>query len=159
MFYTRNLEEMLLHISVSVCTFSVMCFSSLRTQVSHTSTQFCSTLTFYCISETVSLADLPGGVQCSPRHHPSVACVVPAVVDQKWHGSTRWQAISDLVCSNMFIACKFWPINCTTWGCLRRGNVGVVCRCKWRWLGMVSKGSVFGGVKLVQRERNGHSDR
>lgn len=54
-----------------------------------------------------------------------------------------WQAISDLICSNTFITCKFWPINSTTWGFLKRGNVGVVC--KGRWLGMVSKGSVFGG--------------
>lgn len=30
--------------------------------------------------------------------------------------------------------------------------MGDMCRCKWRRLAMVSKGSVFGEVELMQRE-------
>lgn len=156
-FYICNLEEMLLFISVRACTSSAMYFSSLRTQVSHRRIQFHSILTFPCTSEAVSLAVLPGELWLSPRYHPGIACVSMAVVHQKWHIRTIWRATSGLICSNMFIACRFLPLSSTVWGFLKRGNVRVVCRCKWRWLDMVSKGSVFGGVKLVQRERNGDS--
>lgn len=87
-----------------------------------------------------------------PLPSPRCGCALMADVPQGWWVLTMRQAISDLISSSVFIASEFLPLNSTAWGFPKGGNMGDMCRHKWRWLAMVSKGSVFRGVEVMQRE-------
>lgn len=56
-----------------------------------------------------------------PQPSPRYVCALVTVMHQRQRLSTTGQEISDLVCSSMFAASDFLPLNSIAWGFLKRG--------------------------------------
>lgn len=136
MFHMHNMEGMLLQISESACASSSM-FSSGRTQVSHRMITVSLGITIHLNLRSSFFSRAPRRSAAQPLPSPRCGCALVAAVHQGWCISTARQDISDLVCSYVFIASKFLPLNSTIWDFPKEEIWGICVEVNgdgWPWL-------------------------
>lgn len=133
----HNIESMMLHISASACASSSM-FSSWRTQAFHRTIVLSLGITIHLNLRSSFFSRPPRRSAARPLPSPRCSCALMAAVHQGWWVSTMGQAISDLVCSSVFIiASEFLPLNHTAWGFPKGGNMGDMIDVNgdcWLWV-------------------------